>query len=59
MAIVELILKLILSIVKIIQEKGDDAGDVRLKDIDGFRELKAEAKLHADAVRAFREKIPT
>jgi hypothetical protein len=57
MRLFELLLNLALGITKIIQEKGDGAADVRLKDVDGFEELKKEADLHERAVRRFREKL--
>jgi len=53
----ELLLRLALGITRIIQEKGDDAADVRLKDVDGFDELKKETDLHARAVVRFLKKL--
>lgn len=57
MKLVQLAFELALGIVKIIQAKGDKAADVRLKDIPGFKNLKREVDLHAEALRAFKAKL--
>jgi len=49
------ILRFGVAVVEIIGEKGDDAGDIRLRDIDGFEDLRAES-LQDEAREEFLEK---
>jgi len=49
------ILRFGVAVVEIIGEQGDDAGDIRLRDIDGFEDLRAES-LQDEARVAFLEK---
>ena len=50
-------LRLASNILEIIAQEGDGAGDKRLRDIEGYNELKDEVTNEEEAVRRFREKL--
>lgn len=52
------ILRVGAGIIELIGQKGEDAGDVRLSDVDGWEELKAEAlqdEARAEFLKKYRD----
>lgn len=48
------------AVVELIAEKGDDAGDIRLRDIEGYEDLRAESlqdEARSEFLKKYREQF--